>query len=224
MSLVVEVEIESTDTTVKRRTQALIDCGATGCFIDMEWAKLNNIPTRPLTNPIPVYNVDGTANDAGAITDIANMILRYEQHSECTQLAVTHLGKQSLILGYNWLRNHNPEINWQTKDVKMSRCPLQCSTCRVEEKCDAKIRKSMISQINACRLGAFPRMTEEDEDESPHVDTDKTDEEVQDASPAFDDDLASTSLLRRMTASSWRWCIWSILTILSVLRAWGPDV
>jgi hypothetical protein len=68
MSLAVDVEIESTDTAVKRCTQALIDCGATGCFIDIEWAKLNNIPTCPLTKPIPVYNVDGTANDAGAIT------------------------------------------------------------------------------------------------------------------------------------------------------------
>jgi hypothetical protein len=119
---------------VKRCTQALINCGATGCFIDIEWAKLNNIPTHPLTKPIPVYNVNGTANDAGAITDEADVILHYEHHSECTQLAVTRLGKQSLILGYNWLQNHNPEINWQTRDIKMSCCPLQCSTCRVEDK------------------------------------------------------------------------------------------
>jgi hypothetical protein len=34
-------------------------------------------------------------------------------------------------------------------------------------------------------------MTEEDKDESPHMDMDKTDEEAQDASPAFDDDLDS---------------------------------
>jgi hypothetical protein len=153
--------------------------------------KLNNIPTCPLTNAIPVYNVDGTANDTGAIIDIADVILRYEQHSERTQLAVTCLGKQSLILGYNWLHNHNPEINWQTKDVKMSRCSLQCSTCRVEDKRDAKRRKSMTSQITACRSGVFPTMTEEDEDESPHMDTDKTDEEAQDASLAFDDNLDS---------------------------------
>jgi hypothetical protein len=65
----------------------------------------------PLFKPIPVYNVDGTANNTGAITDIADVILRYEHHSECTQLAITRLGKQSLILGYNWLQNHNPEIN-----------------------------------------------------------------------------------------------------------------
>jgi hypothetical protein len=158
MSLVVDVEIESTDTAVKRCTQALIDCGATSCFIDIEWAKLNNVPTCPLTKPIPVYNVDGSANEAGTITDIDNVILRYENHSECTQLAVTRLGKQSLILGYNWLCNPNPEINWQTKDVKMSHCPLQCSTCRTEDKRDTKIWKSTTSQMNACRLGAFPRM------------------------------------------------------------------
>jgi hypothetical protein len=191
MSLAVEVEIQSTDTAVRRCTQALIDCGTTGCFIDIEWAKLNNVPMCPLTKPIPIYNVDGTANDAGAITDIADVVLRYKNHSEHTQLAVTRLGKQSLILGYNWLRNHNPEINWQIKDVKMSRCPVQCSTCRVEDKHDAKIWKSTTSQINACRSGAFPRMVEEDEDESPHVDADETDEEAQDTGPALDDDLDS---------------------------------
>jgi hypothetical protein len=191
MSLAVEVEIESTDTAVRRCTQALIDCGATGCFIDIEWAKLNNVPTCPLTKPIPVYNVDGTANDAGAITDIANVILCYENHSEHTQLAVMHLGKQSLILGYNWLCNHNPEINWQTKDIKMSRCPVQCSTCRVEDKCNAKMWKSTASKINACRSGVFPTMVEEDEDESPHVNEDETDEEAQDTCPALDDDLDS---------------------------------
>jgi predicted aspartyl protease len=75
MSLTVDVEIESTDTAVRQCMQALIDCGATGCVIDIEWAKLNNIPMRPLTNPIPVYNVDGTANDASMITDITNVVL-----------------------------------------------------------------------------------------------------------------------------------------------------
>jgi hypothetical protein len=36
MSLAVDVEIESTDTVVKQCTQALIDCSAAGCFIDIE--------------------------------------------------------------------------------------------------------------------------------------------------------------------------------------------
>jgi hypothetical protein len=94
-------------------------------------------------------------------------------------------------LGYNWLQNHNLEINWQTKDVKMSHCPLQCSTCRVEDKCDVNMQKSTTSQINACRSGAFPMMAKEDEDESPHMDTNETDEEAQDTGLAFGGNLDS---------------------------------
>jgi hypothetical protein len=140
MSLTVDMEIESTDTVVKRCTQALIDCGATGCFIDMEWVKLNNIPTHPLSKPIPVYPVNGTANNAGTITDMANIILCYENHSEHTQLAITRLGTQSPILGHDWLQNHNPEINWQTKDVKMSRCHAQYNAQLAELKLSARQR------------------------------------------------------------------------------------
>jgi predicted aspartyl protease len=150
MSLTVDIEIESMDTMVKQCTQALIDCSATGYFIDIECAELNNILIHPLSKPIPVYNVNGTANDTGMITDIANAILRYENHSEHTQLAVTHLGMLSLILGYNWLQNHHLEINWQTKDVKISHSLIQCSTCRVEDKRKAKIWKLTTSQINTC--------------------------------------------------------------------------
>jgi hypothetical protein len=53
------------------------------------------------------------------------------------------------------------------------------------------IWKSTTLQINACRSGAFPAMAEEDEDESHHMDTDKTDEEVQDTGPALDDDVVN---------------------------------
>jgi hypothetical protein len=54
------------------------------------------------------------------IVKIADLILCYDSHSECTQFTVTRLGKQSMILGYNWLHNYNLEIYWQTKDIKMS--------------------------------------------------------------------------------------------------------
>jgi hypothetical protein len=71
---------------------------------------------------IPVYNIDGTANEAGMIVKIADMILHYDGHSERTQFAVTHLGKQSMILGYNWLHNHNPIdqlANQRCQDVSL---------------------------------------------------------------------------------------------------------
>jgi hypothetical protein len=50
----------------------------------------------------------------------------------------------------------------------------------------------MTLQINACQAGAFPKIVEEvDKDESPHMNTDETDEGAQDTCPAFDDDLDS---------------------------------
>jgi hypothetical protein len=62
----------------------------------------------------------------------------------------------------------------------------------VEDKCEVKIWKSTTQQINAFQAGAFPKIIEEvDKDESPHMNTDETDEEAQDLGPAFDDDLDS---------------------------------
>jgi len=31
-----------------------------------------------------------------------------------------------VILGMPWLAYHNPEINWKTEKVKMTRCPKEC--------------------------------------------------------------------------------------------------
>jgi len=31
-----------------------------------------------------------------------------------------------VILGILWLAHHNPEIDWRTGEVKMTRCPEEC--------------------------------------------------------------------------------------------------
>jgi hypothetical protein len=128
-SLSVGVEVETTDSGIRRAMKALLDCGATGLFLDIDWVQVNNITTRQLTRPIPVYNVDGTPNEAGAIREVADMILRYNGHAERAIFAVTKLRNQDMILGFSWLREHNPEIDWQTGSVEMTRCPPKCDTC-----------------------------------------------------------------------------------------------
>jgi hypothetical protein len=67
--------------------------------------------------PIPVLNVDSSPNQAGGITGVVNMVVDYKGHSEHIQLTVTRLRKQHVILGYSWLQKHNPEIDWETKEV-----------------------------------------------------------------------------------------------------------
>ena len=39
---------------------------------------------------------------------------------------VCDLGRTDVILGMPWLAVHNPEINWETGEVKMTRCPPLC--------------------------------------------------------------------------------------------------
>jgi hypothetical protein len=60
------------------------------------------------------------------------MVVNYKGHTERIQLTVTQLRKQHIILGYSWLQKHNPEINWETKEVCMMCCPTGCRTCWVE--------------------------------------------------------------------------------------------
>ena len=66
-----------------------------------------------------------------SVTEVISLILHYKNHSERTTFAVCGLDKQKLILGHPWLWKHNPEIDWVTQEVKMSRCPPQsCPGCR----------------------------------------------------------------------------------------------
>jgi hypothetical protein len=133
-SLDIDIEIETTDTGIKCCTRLLVDCGETGLFMDTEWARANNITTCVLTRPILVYNVDGIPNEGGAIREIADVILQYNGPTEHTQFVIMQLGKQSMILGFTWLHEHNPKINWQTKEVRMSCCPMCYDTCRLDAK------------------------------------------------------------------------------------------
>jgi len=73
-----------------------------------------------------VHNVDGSQNDNGMITEEARMLLRIGDHTESACLAVTNLGRQTVIIGHSWLHHHNPEVDWQSGKVIMSRCPSGC--------------------------------------------------------------------------------------------------
>jgi len=63
--------------------------------------------------------MDGTPNEQGAICNVVNVVLQYRDHTKQAQFAVTGLGKSQMILGPNWLHEHNPEIDWATSKVKM---------------------------------------------------------------------------------------------------------
>ena len=170
-SLYLRVEIESTDNQQKYGVRALVDSGATSLFINREYVKSNQIPTMKLPQPIPVFNVDGTANMEGSISEVAELLLRYNGHSKRALFCVTGLGKQNLILGHTWLKDHNPEVDRRTGKVEMSCCSLRCCNgCRTEAREERRILKREAASISACCSGSFPATVEEEEvDDEPTV-------------------------------------------------------
>jgi len=113
----------------------------------------------------PVFNVDGSPNEAGQISEVVDVVLRYKTHSERTLLAVSNLGKQNMILGYTWLKDHNLEVNWQTGEVQMNRCPPRCEGCRAIRKEQASRRKTEVRAVNVCRSGPPPEYVEDSEED-----------------------------------------------------------
>ena len=103
-----------------------MDSGATGSFIDRDFVRSKGINTQTLSHNIPVFNVNGSPNETRQISKVVDILLCYKTHSERMLLAVFRLGKQSLILGYNWLKDHNFKIDWEKGEVKMICCPLRC--------------------------------------------------------------------------------------------------
>ena len=129
LSLDIPVEVQSTDTQHRCTLQALVDCGATGVFMHPRFADAHGFTRRKLSAPIPVFNVDGSPNENGSISEVVDLVLRFKDHTERMLFAVTNIGRQDVILGYTWLEEHNPEIDWQRRKVLMSRCPAKCHLC-----------------------------------------------------------------------------------------------
>jgi len=125
-SLLLPVEIGTMDTSKLHSVKALLDCGATRSFIDRDFVCLKGMNTQTLSRNISVFNVNGFPNEMGQIMEVVDVVLHYKTHSERMLLAVSRLEKQSLILGYDWLKDYNPKIDWEKREVKMTCCPLCC--------------------------------------------------------------------------------------------------
>jgi len=120
------IGVEKIDTHEGVMIKALLDSGATGMFMDRQTAARHGFKLQKLGRPLMVKNVDGTVNSGGAITHQVEYNVFYKGHIERMRMDVCDLGKTEVILGMPWLVAHNPEINWETGEVKMTRCPPLC--------------------------------------------------------------------------------------------------
>lgn len=75
---------------------------------------------------MPVYNVDGTLNASGSIKGCVDVRMVIGDHAEKIELAVTNLGNIDIFLGLDWLRFHNPSVDWTESTIIFDQCPNHC--------------------------------------------------------------------------------------------------
>ena len=120
------IGVEKVDMHEGITIKALLDSGAIGMFMDKKMVAKHGFRLQKLERPVAVRNVDGTNNSGGAITHQVEVNVYYKSHMERMRMDVCDLGKTDVILGMPWLQAHNPEINWEIGEVKMTRCPPLC--------------------------------------------------------------------------------------------------
>ena len=130
------------DVTVK----ALLDNGATRIFMDKRIVARHEFKLQKLERPIVVKNVNGTNNSGGAIIHQIEVNIYYKNYIERMRIDVYDLGKTEIILGMPWLAVHNPEINWKTREVKITRCLPLCSRVKSKEK-EKKKREKRVATL-----------------------------------------------------------------------------
>jgi len=117
------IGVEKVDMHEGIMIKALLDSGATGMFMNRQTAARHGFKLQKLERPLVIRNVDGTNNSGEAITHQVECNVFYKGHMERMRMDVCDLGKTEVILGMPWLVAYNPEINWETGEVKMTRCP-----------------------------------------------------------------------------------------------------
>ena len=129
------IRVEKLDMHKGITVKALLDSGATRMFMDKRIVARHGFKLQKLERPIMVRNMNGTNNSRGAITHQVECNVYYKGHVERMRMDVYDLGKTEVILGMPWLVVHNPEINWETREVKMTRClPLCGGRSQMKEK------------------------------------------------------------------------------------------
>ena len=99
---------------------ALVDSGCSGSSIDESFVQENNIATYNLPIAIPVYNSNRTPNSNGLISKFVTIELVIGEHSERLVLAVTKLSTHSIFLEFDWLKEHNPIIDWKQQKIEFT--------------------------------------------------------------------------------------------------------
>ncbi|CAG8760584.1 12454_t:CDS:2, partial [Cetraspora pellucida] len=101
--------------------EALIDSGASACFLDLALAQELNLPIYKKEMPLSVEIVDGQELSSGSIMQKTGPIsVHLQDHYEEIIFNLIPSPHYKVILGLSWLTLHNPEIKWHERIITFS--------------------------------------------------------------------------------------------------------
>ena len=111
------------------QSHALLDSGASTCFIDISFIRAHNNPTVRTTQPISVEAIDGRVLSSGAVTEATiPLVLQIGPHQEVLTFYLIATPRHLIVLGLSWLETHNPTVDWRNRSITFSQTPAGVTT------------------------------------------------------------------------------------------------
>ena len=106
---------------------ALIDSGADESFLDRQVAMQMNINLLPLDCPLQAKALNGLPL-ARVDSKTVPVTIILSNHREDIELHIIDCPQTPLVLGFPWLKLHNPKIDWSTGKIQSwsTACHLNC--------------------------------------------------------------------------------------------------
>ena len=91
-------------------------------MINRSFAKASGLTIQPIKNPLQVEGCNHTILDQ--VDGRVQLQLRISHHKETITLWIMNLTDDAdLLLGYDWLLHHSPQINWGKGTCNCENCP-----------------------------------------------------------------------------------------------------
>jgi len=118
----IPVSIRTSKTTAD--IKALVDSGATDCFMSRNFVRQIKLGQRPLQKPRKIWNIDNTANHDGPITHYVDLDVQTSGVRRKLRFLVTNIGNEDIILGYPWMAVFEPQFTWKNGEIHKQALPI----------------------------------------------------------------------------------------------------
>lgn len=108
--------------------QVLIDSGSEQNLISPDFVRSHKLPVKQLSIPIKVSALDGSSLTAITHCTTPLTLTVSGNHSELISFFVFPISDAPVVLGFAWLQQHSPTINWSESRIEAwsSFCHLHC--------------------------------------------------------------------------------------------------